>query len=243
MSARTLSALILALGTASAAHATTITQWTFNSTTPDGSTGTGSTAAAIGSGSLTLLGGVTNPGFNSGAGSSDTAASDNSGLQTSNYALQGAGDKTTGLQFSASSVGYQDVVFSFDLRFSNTSSKYALVQYSLDGLTYIDANVFTASGGDTWMNQLTVDLSNVAGADNNANLSFRVLSTFAPGTTSYVPASATKIYGTNGTWRFDTVTVSGSAMTAAVPEPSSYALAFAGLAVVGTVARRRRQVR
>ena len=44
--------------------------------------------------------------------------------------------------------------------------------------------------------------------------------------------------GTGGTWRFDLVTVNGTAI-AAVPEPGTWGLMFAGLAAVGFIARRR----
>jgi hypothetical protein len=236
-----LSALV-ALCALGNAHANVITQWTFNSTTPDGNTGTGSVLASVGTGSLSLLGGVTSPSFNSGAGSSDLAASDNSGWQTTTYAAQGAGNKTRGIEVKASSVGFENVVFNYDLRHSNTSSRYELAQYSLDGVNFIDYAVFDGGQGDTWFNARTIDLSSVSGADNNANLTFRVLATFAPGTTGYLASDATKSYASSGTWRFDTVTVSGSTLTVTptVPEPSSTVAAFAGLAAIGFMARRRR---
>src|SRR3989344_4398378 len=181
-----LSALV-ALCALGNAHANGITQWTFNSTTPDGNTGTGRVLASVGTGSLSLIGGVTSPSFNSGAGSSDLAASDNSGWQTTTYAAQGAGNKTRGIEVKASSVGFENVGF-------------------------------------------------------NDDLTFRVLATFAPGTTGYLASDATKSYASSGTWRFDTVTVSGATLTVTptVPEPSSTVAAFAGLAAIGFMARRRR---
>ncbi len=230
---------VLALGNA---HAEVITQWSFNSATPDGATGTGSALPSVGAGSLALIGGVTNPSFNSGVGSSDPAASDNSGLQTTTYGAQGSGNKTRGIEVKASSVGFENVVFSYDLRHSNTSSRHELAQYSLDGVNFIDYAVFDGSLGDTWFKARTIDLSSIAGADNNANLAFRVVATFAPGTSGYLASDATKTFAGSGTWRFDMVTVSGStlAVTPAVPEPSSTVAAFAGLAAIGFMARRRR---
>jgi hypothetical protein len=236
-----LSALItvFALGNA---HADVLSQWTFNSTTPDGVSGTGSALPSIGAGSLSVIGGATHPSFNSGVGSSDPAASDNSGFQTATYAAQGAGNKSRGIEVKASSVGFENVVFSYDLRHSNTSSRYELAQYSLDGVNFVDYAVFDGGLGDTWFNARTIDLSSVAGADNNANLTFRVVATFAPGTLGYLASDATKSYATSGTWRFDMVTVAGTAIpvTPAVPEPSSTAAALAGLAAIGFLARRRR---
>lgn len=235
LSALSTLATVLALGSA---HAEVITRWNFNSITPDGATGTGSALPSVGAGSLSLIGGVTSPSFNSGAGSSDPAASDNSGLQTTTYGSQGAGNNGRGIEVKASSVGFEDVVFSYDLRHSNTSSRYELAQYSLDGVNFIDYAVFDGGLGDTWFNARTIDLSNVAGADDNANLAFRVVATFAPGTSGYLASDASKTFASSGTWRFDMVSVSGTA--APVPEPTSAAAALAGLAAIGFLARRRR---
>ncbi len=51
--------LTAALLAATGANADTITQWNFNSVTPDSATGTGSIIASIGAGSLSALAGVT----------------------------------------------------------------------------------------------------------------------------------------------------------------------------------------
>ena len=239
LSATTLMSLAwLAAAPAAHAEAITITQWTFNSVVADGNTGTGSSLPSVGTGALTLLGGVTSPSFNSGTGSSDPAASDNSGLQTTTFAAQGAGNNTRGIQVKVDSTGFEDVVFSYDLRHSNTSSRYELAQYSLDGVQFVDYAIFDGNKGDTWFNARTIDLSSVVGADHNPNLTFRVLATFAPGTAGYLASDSTKSYASSGTWRFDMVTVSGVA--APVPEPTSTAAGLAGLAAIGFLARRRR---
>lgn len=227
-------AIVSVLAVSLPAHALTVTQWTFNSAVPDNSTSTGTTSPAFGAGTASLLGGVTSPGFNSGVGSSDPAPGDNSGWQTTNYAVQGAGDKTRGVQFLVSTVGYQGISISYDLRHSNTSSRYEAVQYTLNGSTWIDAATFDGNAGDTWFNGRTVDLSSVAGADNNANFGFRVLATFAPSTSQYAVSNPSSTYGASGTWRFDMVTVS------AVPEPATGLLLAGGVLAVGAAARRRR---
>ncbi|MFQ3684326.1 MAG: hypothetical protein SNJ51_18835, partial [Roseiflexus sp.] len=99
-----------------AATATIITQWTFNSPVPDGSTATGTTDPAIGSGTAALIGGVTAT-FASGdasGGSTDPATGDDSAWNTTTYAPQGTGDRTRGVQFAVSTVGFQNIRFSFD---------------------------------------------------------------------------------------------------------------------------------
>lgn len=232
---------VLALATVSTgAHADVVTQWNFNSTVADGNTGTGVITPAIGSGIASLVGGTTST-FASGdasGGSSDPASGDDSGWNLTTFAAQGSGDKTRGAQFAVSTVGFENIVISYDLRHSNTSSRYEQFQYSLDGLNFVDFTTFDGNAGDTWFNGRTVDLSTVVGTDNNANFAFRVVAAFAPSTSGYVASNPGSTYGTTGTWRFDMVTISA----APVPEASTYGMMLAGLGLVGFAAARRKSV-
>jgi hypothetical protein len=204
----------------STAQAATLTQWNFNSLIPDNNTGTGTTSPAIGSGTASVIGGVTSPGFNSGVGSSDPALSDNSGWQTTSYPAVGAGNKTAGVQFNVSTVGQQNIVVTFDQRHSNTSSRYVQFQYTTNGSTFVDfGSLFDGNAGDTWFNNRTVNLSSILGVNNNSNFGFRIVAAFAPGTSAYAPSNSTSTYGTAGTWRFDMVTVSADPTTA-IPTPA-----------------------
>lgn len=233
-----IAASLLALLTSGMAQAAVVTQWNFNSPTADGNTGTGTLLTAIGTGTASLVGGTTST-FASGdasGGSSDPAVGDDSGWNLSTFAAQNTGDKTRGAQFAVSTVGFENVVISYDLRHSNTASRYEQFQYSLDGVNFVDFVTFDGNLGDTWFNGRSVDLSSIAGADNNASFAFRVVSTYAPSTTAYAASNPTSTYGTSGTWRFDMVTVNA----APVPEASTYAMMLAGLGLVGLMAKRRR---
>lgn len=231
---------VLAMLAASNVHAADITQWNFNSVPADASTSTGSLIASVGVGSLSTLGSVTQT-FASGAsngGSTDPVTLDDTGLSTLTYAAQGTNNKLSGVQFNVSTVGFENIAVSYDLRHSNTSSRYEQFQYSIDGTNFVDFALFDGNAGDTWFNNRSVDLSSIAVADNNANFAFRIVSAFAPGTSAYAASNTGSSYATSGTWRFDMVTVSGDTI-AAVPEPETYAMMIAGLGLMGFTARRR----
>lgn len=235
--------MLVALSVSAGAQAAVITQWNFNSNPSDANSGTGTLTPSIGSGSASLVGGTTAT-FASGdasGGSTDPltgSPTNDSGWNTTSYAAQGAGNKTRGTQYLVSTVGFNNIQISYDLRHSNTSSRYEQVQYTIDGSNWTDFSVFSGALGDTWFNGRSVDLSSIAGAANNANFGFRVLAAFAPGTSAYAASSPTGSYGTTGTWRFDMVTVSGTAV-AAVPVPS--AVWMFGTAVLGLVGASRRK--
>ena len=209
-----------------------ITQWNFNSAVPDNDTSTGTTNPSVGAGVATLLG--TTGGFASGTsngGSSDPALTDNSGWQTTTYAAQGTEDSGRGVQFNVSTLGYTGISIGYDLRHSNTSSRFERLEYTLDGSTWNSASVFDGNAGDTWFNGRSFDFSGIGGSANNPNFGIRVVATFASGTSAYAPSNSTSTYATTGTWRFDMVTVSGIAI---VPEPGS--ATFLGLiGLVGLV--------
>lgn len=246
MSCRFVCALAVgACGLAASAGADVITQWNFNSNPPDTSTATGTTVPNVNitapAATIALQGGVTHPGFNNGAGSSDPAPSDNSGYQTTTYPAQGTASGTAGVAFTTSTVGWQDIVVSWDQRFSNTSSRFFEFQYTLDfsaasplWVTFGGVRENTL-GGDQWLNSNQADLTGIAGVDNNANFAFRVVAVFEPGTSAYLssrlPPQST--YAPTGTWRFDMVTVRGTE----IPTPGTMAL----LGLGGLVALRRRR--
>lgn len=219
---KSVSTLAIALVALTAAHASAavITQWNFASQT---------TATNIGTGTASLFGGTTAI-YAAGFGGTGTYR-----WSTSTYPAAAAASMTAGVQFSASTTGYDSIVISWNERHSNTSANTVSVQTTLDGTNWAEVQVFTftpaATGtGDTWYSRSVILDAAAAG---NANFGFRVLAAWSPGTSSYLASKAGSAYAVTGTLGYDSVTVSGTA----VPAPGAFAL----LGIAGLVARRTRR--
>lgn len=195
-------------------HAQVISYWNFNSSTPDGSTSTGTTSPILGAGKIVLQNTTTT--YASGLGSSDTFSYDNSGLNSTNYPSQGIKSKEHGVAFYVSTAGKKNIIVKWDNRHSNTASKWVAFQYTVDSINWID---FTGTGtdtlghyraltGDVWNNNRLANLSSIDSVNDNPKFGFRIVTAFVPGTTSYIASKSTSTYG-GGTLRFDGVAVLG----------------------------------
>jgi hypothetical protein len=199
------------------AKADLIVQWNFNSVPADGSTTTGTTAPSVGNGTASLIGGVTG-GFSTGGTNDPASSSDDSGWQTSNYPPQETGDRTGGVQFNVSTVGYSNIVVRWDQRVTSTASKYYRLQYSTNGNTFFDYGapviMQAAPSTQSYYEAQTNDLGNIAGVKNNPNFAFRIVSEFeqsamGSGVNDYVTVS-NSTYSPSANVRFDYVTVFGT---------------------------------
>ncbi len=201
-----------------------ITQWNFNSVPPDGSNSTGSLSPSVGAGVIAGIGGVTIS-FASGTatgGSSDSATSDNTGLGLTGWPEQGTNNKTAGIECKISTAGHQDITVTFDLRHSNTGPRTSQLQYTTDisapNPVWTDFAADAATGGDAWFPR-SYNLKAVSALNNNPNAGFRVVAAFEPLTAGYAPSNSGSIYATTGTWRFDMVTITGTASGGDVNPP------------------------
>jgi hypothetical protein len=199
------------------AKADIIAQWNFNSLSPDGMPTTGTTNPSVGSGTASLIGGVTG-GFSAGSTNDPASSTDDSGWQTTDYPAKETANKSAGVQFNVSTVGYSNIVVRWDQRVTSMASKYYRLQYSTNGNTFLDyaAPVImqAAAPTQTYYEAQTNSLANIIGVNNNPNFVFRIVSEFeqsaiGSGTNDYLTVS-NSTYSPSANVRFDYVTIFGT---------------------------------
>ena len=177
---------------------------------------------------------------------------------------------TQGAQFNVSTVGFSNIVLSFDWFSTTQGIKNLQVQYNTDvnnaaGWTnfagVFGGNVATvkdasnntqlvafangyntqAVGTNVTSNTINFVTNAIAGVANNANFGVRLVSAFDPATGNYGGASGGTYNDSSGNWRFDQIAVRGVAIAASTPDaPSLFLFAVGGL---GAVLARRRTMR
>jgi hypothetical protein len=197
------------------ARAELLAQWNFNSVEPDGMVNTGTNIVSAGAGTASVVGTCT---FTNSTGSPrDPAGTDNSDWNIRSFPPQGTGNKTSGVQFNVSTLGYERIVVTWEQRHSSTASRYIRFQYSTNGVDFIDGSVFDTTNAATHIPR-AVDLGTMSGVNNlvnnQANFAFRIVSEFestaiGSGNAQYVATGSGSTYGTGGTWRFDMMTIAG----------------------------------
>ncbi len=199
-----------------------IAQWTLeNSPTassPAPSTGTG-TASTVGSmGTLSLATGM-NTLTGCGTQTSGTNAWAFSAVNP------GASNESSGAQFTTSTLGYENISFSWEQRWSGTSTNTVRLQYTTDGSTWnnftmTDLNTqyclgslndgrFETNTTSDQFRRITVDLSSITAANNNVNFGVRVVAAHYQSTGQFRQVATPTSVATAGTWRFDNITFRG----------------------------------
>jgi hypothetical protein len=215
----------------SVAHADTVAMWTFESSVPAAA---GPFAAEVGSGQAlgSHANGATVYSNPVGNGSAESFSSDK-------WAV---GDY---YQFSVSTIGFADLVLSWDQTSSNTGPRDFRLAYSLDGTAFNDVASYSvlanASPNPTWsgvsgsaLYTFTQNLASIDALENQTIAFFRLIDSSAISANGGTVASG-------GTNRVDNFTVSAS--VAPVPVPAAVWLLGSGLlGLVGAGRRRRAKV-
>lgn len=221
-----------------------VAQWDFNGpSTAEVPGGPAAPNPSIGSGTASVTFYDTRSMFVGGLGSSDPATTmpPNYSWSTRGYPEQEP-NKTVGVQFVVSTAGLANISISYDVQHHRWSSRYQRLQYSVDGIHFLDADVFDgelSNGLAVWFNQRTVDLGGMPGVNDNPHFAFRIVAEWestaiGSGADAYVASDPSSVFASGGTWRFDMVTVSGTI----IPEPSVVALAGCSLAALFLFRRR-----
>ena len=215
-------AFLLILSTSSSS-ADTISQWNFNSASPDANVATGTLSPSVGSGTASAVG--VSGGFVTGDTTHDPAGStDNSAWTTASYPAATGANKSAGVRFNVSTSGYTNITINWYQRNSATASRFWRVQYTVDGSIFSDANSYGLYKDSVFTNQ-AANLPNIAGISDNPNFGFRIVSEYestatGSGAAAFISTTNGGTYNAGGTARFDMMTVSGTLLPGANSPPT-----------------------
>ncbi|HKZ78117.1 MAG TPA: hypothetical protein VJ124_07305 [Pyrinomonadaceae bacterium] len=167
-----------------------------------------------GSGSLTTNFNLANVVFTLGGSSTNARQGDLAGQALT---LQGGTSNSNNGRFitlSVSTLGFSNIVISFATQATSSGFNSNQLQYSLDGVTFVDFGVPYTPAATFGSVPLVFDLSSITGLNDNPNAAFRI-----------VFNGATSASGNN---RIDNLVVEGEAITS-IPEPTSITLLTLGL--------------
>ena len=141
-------------------------------------------------------------------------------------AIPGASNESSGVQYNVSTLGFQNIKFTWDQRWSNTSTNTIRLKYTTDGTTWndfvmtdqnttycggvLDAGRFQNNAGDFYR-RISTDFVSIPAVNNNPNFAVRILAAHYQTSGQFRQATNPTLIATGGTWRFDNVIVDGGA--------------------------------
>jgi hypothetical protein len=221
-------------------NAAVISTWNFNN---------GGTAANVGEGSAEAV--ATSFQAVRGGAAGDGTRSTNRALRVSNFDSVVTRSGHDGVGFVSSTTGYHGVSLEFWQMVGARASKWAQLEYSVDGgATFTsdglaDEGRYAIAAAGRYQ-QVSFDLSGIAGVADNAGFQFRLMAIHDEVRNSFTTASGKRYSstGTQGAWNLDRIVVSGTSGEAPatndtfIPAPGAVALiGIAGALLVGS--RRR----
>ena len=221
-------------------NAAVISTWNFNS---------GGTAANIGAGSAEAV--ATSFQAVRGGAAVDGARNANRALRVSNFDSVVTRSGHDGVGFDSSTTGFQGVGLEFWQMVGARASKWAQLEYSVDGGATFTSEGLVNDGRYTIpaagkYQRFSFDLSGIAGVADNADFQFRLMAIHAEGENTFTTACGKRYLstGTRGAWHLDRIVLTGTsgedpaANNTLVPAPG--ALALVGIAGALLTGSRRR---
>lgn len=215
---------------AAAGNAGVVTQWRFNNRTMGATVGVG----------LAQLVRTTHSGYVVGA-AADGPTAPNLALRVGRFGT--APGPGFGIQFTTGVTGYEGVRVTYWQLNDRSSSRWARLQYSLNGGAFTSAGL--ARAGLYQITQagvfrrISFAIPGTGALDGIDQLRFRVVAAAAPGSSQY--AGTVGAYRPTGCWRLDRVTVTGTdSATTHASTPAPGAIALLGLGGATGWGRRRR---
>jgi endonuclease/exonuclease/phosphatase family metal-dependent hydrolase len=186
--------------------AATVAYWDFNSPAPDANPTTGTFAPVKGDGTARVIN--ANHTFRDSTSGLDAGLTDNSCVRMNGFPAAEASNKTAGIEFRLSTVGFKGLTLRYDHNNGDTGSRYYRVQYTIDGMTWVDHRVITNAAAGWFV--YSVDFTSISAADNNPNFGVRLVSEFqstatGTGPAAYAASQTPAVYNTAGTWWVDRV--------------------------------------
>jgi hypothetical protein len=207
---------------------TIITQWNFNSSFSAISANGACPAPSIGTGSINLIGNAT---ATQAAGApADPGGPPNNAINTSSYPTQGTADFTAGIDITGTSLGYKDIIISYEQQNSGSAANRCELEFQSSVSPFwstiagVTDYITVSSGG--FINH-SFNLSGQTYMNNSATIRFRIKTRFAPVSTAYAPTTSAT-YATTGTIRYDLITIKGTPLACAgIPTQQATNIVFA----------------
>ena len=209
--------LALLAVSAPAALADELAVWNFNDSNLTVDHGSGTLISNINVVNLLFAAGTTN----------NARLGDAAGQSLSLQGGTGTANNGRHITFNVSTIGFANLVVSFATQGTSTGFNSNQLQYSLDGVTFINFGTPYTPATAFGSVPLVFSLASIVGLNDNPNAAFRILFN-----------GATSATGTN---RIDNFVVEGTAAAVSeVPEPTTAILLLSGLSGVYGLRKRRR---
>jgi hypothetical protein len=191
--------------------------WNFNGVPADADSASGTLDAAVGRGELRVIGTESYSfGSVSQGRTSDSAAADNSMLRLAGFPAQGTSNKTTGVEITVSIVAMSNIGLVWDQYNSATASRFWRVQYTTNGIDFIDHARITNATASTWTRRRSVSFGDLSDAANNPAFAIRLVSEFGA-EEEFVAVNDASNYSTAGTLWLDMIGITGEVQPIEIP--------------------------